>query len=428
LKIKAINGFKDILPEDIAIWRTIETVCRDIFARHAFREIRLPILEKTELFARSIGEATDIVEKEMYTFTDKKITMRPEATASLLRSFIEHGLHVSRPIQKLFTVGPMFRHERPQKGRLRQFHQIDAEVIGGSEPQIDAELMAMGQMMLNELGLDASLEINSLGCRECRPSFRSALVAFLDKSQDKLCDNCKRRSTTNPLRVLDCKKQSCRDLVADAPSILDHLCDECDTHFKQVQHYLDLFSVRYTLNHFMVRGLDYYCRTTFEFLTGDLGAQAAIGAGGRYDGLIEQLGGPPLPAVGFAMGIERLSLLLQNKADGVTPEPESDIFIAVLGERAEQTGSKLANALRAKGGRCGIDYSGRSLKAQMKIANRNRARLVLIIGEQELDKGEAILRDMQTQEQSSFTLKSNIAENCTELLKISANVLTTTEL
>ncbi|MDH4318156.1 MAG: histidine--tRNA ligase, partial [Desulfobulbaceae bacterium] len=418
MKIKAINGFKDTLPEEIGIWRTIETTCRDIFARHAFREIRLPILEQTELFARSIGEATDIVEKEMYTFTDKQITMRPEATASLLRSFIEHGLHVSRPIQKLFTIGPMFRHERPQKGRLRQFHQIDAEVIGGSEAQIDAELMAMGQMMLNELGLDASLEINSLGCRECRPSFRVALVAFLEKRRGELCEDCQRRTTTNPLRVLDCKKTTCRALVTDAPSILEHLCSECNQHFEQVKYYLNLFSVRYTINNFMVRGLDYYCRTTFEFLTNDLGAQSAIGAGGRYDGLIENLGGPPLPAVGFAVGIERLVLLLQSKQDAPEPEVESDIFIAALGERAADAGAQLCNALRRKGGHCGIDYSNRSLKAQMKLANRSNARLVLIIGDQELDKGEAILRDMQTQEQDSLPLGSDLEKNCADLLKL----------
>jgi histidyl-tRNA synthetase len=239
LKIQAINGFKDILPDSIGRWQYIEQRARDIFARFGMQEIRMPILEKTELFVRSIGEATDVVEKEMYTFADKGITMRPEATASIMRAFIEHGLHVQQPVQRLYTIGPMFRHERPQKGRLRQFHQLDAEIIGAVEPQSDAELIAMGQMLLDELGLQVSLELNSLGCPVCRPPFKVQLIAFLEQKADGLCDDCKRRTHTNPLRVLDCKKPACRTLVQEAPSLLDSLCPECDTHFQEVRKALE---------------------------------------------------------------------------------------------------------------------------------------------------------------------------------------------
>jgi len=278
-----------------------------------YRHFALP----DELFARSIGEETDVVQKEMYTFVDKKITMRPEATASLLRAYIEHGLYVQRPVQRLFTIGPMFRHERPQKGRLRQFHQMDVEVLGSHSPMVDAELMAMGSMLLQELGLTVSLEINSLGCPQCRPGFRTELLNFLAERMEHLCDDCKRRSATNPLRVLDCKNPGCRHQVLTAPSILDHLCSDCADHFAAVREGMERLQVPYTLNRFMVRGLDYYTRTTFEFITTDLGAQAAVGAGGRYDGLIEQLGGPKdTPGIGFAMGMERLVLLLQQKQEG----------------------------------------------------------------------------------------------------------------
>lgn len=283
LKIQAINGFKDILPDSVVRWQHIEQRARDIFERFGMQEIRMPILEKTELFVRSIGEATDVVEKEMYTFADKGITMRPEATASIMRAFIEHGLHVQQPVQRLYTIGPMFRHERPQKGRLRQFHQLDAEIIGAVEAQVDAELIAMGQMLLDELGLSVSLELNSLGCPVCRPPFKERLVVYLERISTGLCEDCRRRTHTNPLRVLDCKKPTCRELAQDAPSLLEALCPDCDRHFHEVEEALTRLGIGFSRNRFMVRGLDYYTRTTFEFLTTDLGAQAAVGAGGRYD-------------------------------------------------------------------------------------------------------------------------------------------------
>ncbi|MDO8946338.1 MAG: histidine--tRNA ligase [Desulfocapsaceae bacterium] len=422
MNIKALNGFKDLLPGEVELWQRLEALARDIFARFNFSEIRLPILEKTDLFSRAIGESTDIVEKEMYTFVDKQVTMRPEATASLLRAYIEHGLHVQKPVQRLFTIGPMFRHERPQKGRLRQFHQMDAEVLGSANPRVDAEMMAMGAMLLGELGLSVSLEMNSLGCPVCRPGFRTSLLAFLDDRHQALCDDCKRRSSTNPLRVLDCKNTKCREQVLDAPSLLEHLCADCADHLSGVQEGLEQLGVQYSLNKFMVRGLDYYTRTTFEFITGDLGAQAAVGAGGRYDGLIEQLGGPRgVPGIGFALGMERLVLLLQQKeaelaASGV------DLLVAGLGEQSSRYGFGLTHALRTGGMRVVMDFEGRSLKSQMKQAGKLGVPYVLILGENELAEGKAVLRDMANQEQQEILLQDEATTVATLMLQVNRQV------
>jgi len=424
LKIQAINGFKDIVPENVGRWQRIEQQTRDIFERFGFQEIRLPVLEKTELFVRSIGEATDVVEKEMYTFADKGITMRPEATASVIRAFIEHGLHVQQPVQRLYTIGPMFRHERPQKGRLRQFHQLDAEIIGAAEPRIDAELIAMAQMLLDELGLTVSLELNSLGCPVCRPPFKERLIAFLEQRHEELCDDCKRRTRANPLRVLDCKKTSCRAVVQEAPSLLEALCADCDRHFIEVRATLEELRIPFQINRFMVRGLDYYTRTTFEFLTADLGAQAAVGAGGRYDGLIEQLGGPPLSGTGFAMGLERLVLLMEQQ-DSPIPAKGMDVFVAALGTMTLAPAGQLVHALRRQRARAAIDYSARSLKAQLKQANRMNARFTLIVGEDEWTRGEAILRDMRTQAQQPLALHGSPEEQARRLLGMMQAVTTT---
>jgi histidyl-tRNA synthetase len=400
------------LPEDVQLWQRIESEARDVFGRFQFREIRMPILEKTELFARSIGEATDIVEKEMYSFVDKGVTMRPEATASLIRAYIEHGLYVHRPVQKLFVFGPMFRHERPQKGRLRQFHQLDAEVLGAHHPRVDAEVMAMAAMLLDNLGINVSLEMNSLGCPECRPAFRAKLIAFLEERMDHLCDDCKRRYTTNPLRVLDCKKPGCHEQVEEAPSILDNLCTECDVHFTGVRQNLEQLGVKYSLNKFMVRGLDYYCRTTFEFITQDLGSQSAVGGGGRYDGLVEQLGGPKkIPGIGFAIGIERLVLLLQQQQEEAEKVKELDIFLAGIGDDAASACYPLVHQLRMDGLRVAMDHEGRSLKSQMKQANKAGAGFVLIVGDEELKTGEAILRNMDSQEQQTIQLNVDAVKN-----------------
>jgi len=414
LKLKALNGFKDILPEETSLWCRVESKARDLLERFHFSEIRLPVLEKTELFARSIGATTDIVEKEMYTFIDKQVTMRPEATASLMRAFIQHNLQAQKPIQRLFTLGPMFRHERPQKGRLRQFHQMDVEVLGSANPRIDAELMAMGSLLFTELGVAVSLELNSLGCLECRPSYRKKLLEFIDSRLDKLCSDCNRRSTTNPLRVLDCKKPPCREQVNDAPSILEHLCADCDEHFARVQKHLHQLNIEFSLNKFMVRGLDYYVRTTFEFVTGELGAQSAVCAGGRYDGLIEALGGGKTPGIGFALGLERLVLLLQLGDNTPAKENGIDLFLAGLGEAASECCFKLMHELRSSGIRADMDLDIKSLKSQMKQADKAGAAHVLIIGDQELEDQQAILRDMATKEQQRVTIDAAVIQEAVE--------------
>lgn len=413
VKIQALKGFKDILPGEVELWRELEEKARDILARFNFQEIRLPILEETELFARSIGEATDIVEKEMYTFVDKKITMRPEATASLLRAYIEHGLQVQAPVQRLFTLGPMFRHERPQKGRLRQFHQLDVEVLGSEHPRVDAELMAMGAMFLGELGISVSLEINSLGCPLCRPAYRERLLAFIGERKETLCSDCRRRSEVNPLRVLDCKVESCRQQVAEAPALVEHLCPDCAAHFQAVRQGLEELGVVHAVNKFMVRGLDYYCRTTFEFLTRDLGAQAAVGAGGRYDGLIESLGGPKnSPGIGFAMGMERLVLLLQQQQRPGDAGKRVELYIAAIGEAASRQGFALSHQLRHLGRSVAMDHEGRSLKSQMKLANKVGARYALIVGDEEIASGQGVLRDMVGEGQRHVELRGEAIAAC----------------
>jgi len=408
--IQALKGFKDILPDEAPLWQRIETVARDLFQRFGFEEIKVPILEKTGLFARAIGEATDIVEKEMYTFSDRNgelVTLRPEGTAPVLRAFIEHSLHLRRPIGKIYTIGPMFRHERPQKGRLRQFHQVSAEALGVDHPRLDAEVIALAWQIVAELGLSVSLQLNSLGCPECRPQYRQTLVQFLEQRQGELCDDCRRRTISNPLRVLDCKSANCQAALTAAPSIVDALCPACSEHLAQVRRDLAALAIPYTINPFMVRGLDYYNRTTFELLTDALGAQAAVGAGGRYDGLVEQLGGPATPGIGFALGMERLVLLLQQQQ---APAPAGlDLFIACLGEAAADRGFLLLNQCRQAGLAAAMDVQGRGLKSQMKQADRLHARRVLILGEEELAANRAVLRDMASKEQQEFPLDDDPA-------------------
>ncbi len=408
MSVKALKGFKDIVPGEVETWQFIEQTARDIFRRFDFAEIKVPILEKTKLFIRSIGETTDIVEKEMYTFADRNgssLTMRPEGTAPVLRAYIENGLHAKKAVQKLYTIGPMFRHERPQKGRLRQFHQMSVEVLGSDLPRVDAEIMAMAWLILKELGLTASLEINSLGCKKCRPGFNAALLDFLNQTED-LCDDCLRRRETNPLRVLDCKSANCQKQYENAPSILDHLCDGCQDHFKAVEEGLEVLAVPYKVNSFMVRGLDYYTRTTFELVTDAIGAQSAIGAGGRYDGLVKQLGGPDVPGIGFAMGIERLVLLLDQQED--RPKPVPDLFVVALGESAQKKGFAITHAARQAGLTVTMDHQDRSLKNQMKQAGRAAASFALIIGEDELANGQAVLRNMDNREQTDVAIVDDV--------------------
>ncbi|HBH29239.1 MAG: histidine--tRNA ligase [Desulfofustis sp. PB-SRB1] len=403
--ITALQGFKDIVPADIALWREVEECVREVVGRFQCVEIRLPILEASELFIRSIGEQTDIVEKEMYTFVDKKVTIRPEATASLLRAYIEHRLHLSNPVQRFFTIGPMFRHERPQKGRLRQFHQADVEFLGSDNARVDAELLAMGAMIFALLAIPIRLELNSLGCPVCRPPYRGVLVSFLQQRLDFLCEDCRRRSVTNPLRVLDCKKEKCRAQLDGAPALLDYLCEPCRVHFTQVRTCADGLGLDYHINTAMVRGLDYYVRTTFEFVTDELGSQAAVCAGGRYDGLIEMLGGGPVPGIGFALGLERTVLLLRKHRREAAPVRDLDLFIAALGDDAAARCFTLMHTLRTAGLR--VNMGSGSLKSQMKQADRAGAPLVIICGENELAEGKVVLRDMATKQQEDVELQDN---------------------
>lgn len=404
--LQAIKGMNDILPGQIGWWHHVESTARKILEDFGYREIRTPVLEKLELFARSIGESTDIVEKEMYAFPDSKgdmLAMRPEATASIVRAFIEHNLNADPFARKLYAIGPMFRHERPQKGRYRQFHQIDAEVFGMDDPMLDAEIMSMLHLFLERLGLSGVvLHINSLGCQECRKSYRETLRAFLDGHVDGLCPDCERRRSTNPLRTFDCKVERCGAVLASAPLLLDSICPDCRGHFDAVRGYMEALKTPFMVNPRMVRGLDYYMRTTFEIITDRLGAQNAVGGGGRYNGLVRDLGGPDIPGIGFAIGMERLILLLQqDQAERERPAP---VCIATLGESARQRGFLLAQELRAVGLEAELDYEGRSLKSQMRRADKLGARYVLILGEDELQRGEIQLKDMVEKTQRMIPL------------------------
>ena len=394
MALTGIKGFNDILPGEVRKWQHVEKTARRVFEAYGFSEIRVPVLEKTELFSRSIGDATDIVEKEMYSFTDKGgngITLRPEGTAGVIRAFIEHKLHTVDSVTKLYYMGQMFRYERPQKGRYRQFHQIGVEVAGVSDPKVDAQVLTMLCHFFAELGLmEPRLQINSLGCHECRPEYRRKLRQFLSDRLESLCDDCKRRHETNPLRALDCKSPGCREATLGAPSVLDHLCAGCEDHFSRTKKYLDAAGTGYDINPRMVRGLDYYTRTTFELVTGMLGSQSAVAAGGRYDRLIEELGGPPLPGIGFALGVERVVLLL----DGEGLESRPDLFIAYHGEAAGDAAFLLMCRLQRMGFSVELDYEGKSLKSQKRRADKFRARYSLIIGEDELAKGKAALKEM----------------------------------
>jgi len=405
VSITGIKGMNDILPGDVETWQHLEEQARKVFGAFGYREIRVPVVEKTDLFCRSIGETTDIVEKEMYTFSDKggtSMTLRPEGTAPVMRSFIQHKMYAQDPVSKLYYIGPMFRHERPQKGRYRQFHQIGAEVIGVDDPKIDAQVLAMLSHYFQTTKIpDVVLQINSLGCPECRPSYRETLISFLEQHIESLCADCQRRYTTNPLRVLDCKVPGCKEATVDAPAMLNNLCIGCETHFGQVKEHLDALSVSYMVNPRMVRGLDYYTKTTFEMVTGSLGSQNAVAAGGRYNGLIKDLGGPDLPGIGFAIGLERLALMLGEQS--IEP-PRPELFIATLGETATKAGFAMLTRLQREGVLVEMEYTGKSLKAQLRRADKMKTRRVLILGEDELERGVAQLRNMDESSQEEVDL------------------------
>lgn len=407
MEIKAIRGFNDVLPEEIGTWQFVERTAREVFEGFGFSEIRIPILERTELFSRGIGEATDIVEKEMYTFTDRSgnsLTLRPEATASMARAYLEHKLYSFDPVAKLYCIGPMFRYERPQKGRYRQFYQIDAEVFGVSNPMVDAEVILMLIHFLKRVGLrDLELEINSLGCRECRPPYREALKRFLTGRAFLLCEDCKRRLEINPLRIFDCKVETCKGAILEAPQVTDFICEGCRDHFEKVKEYLSMAGLSFVINPRMVRGLDYYTRTAFEVVSYQLGAQNAVTGGGRYDNLFREIGGVDIPGIGFAVGIERLISLLPERKDLVL---YPHLFIAALGTEAQRRAYELMNRLHLEGIRAEIDYEGKSLKSQMRRADKLKARYVLILGEAELAKEKGVLRNMINQSQEEVPIQS----------------------
>jgi histidyl-tRNA synthetase len=417
-KITSVRGFNDILPQETGIWQYVEGRARDIFMNFGFREIRVPVLEKTDLFKRSIGEATDIVEKEMYTFLDRGdeyLTLRPEATASVIRACIEHAIFAFDPVARLFTIGPMFRRERPQKGRYRQFHQINVECLGLDDPRIDAEVILMLIQFLNDMEMTAlRLQINSLGCQECRPLFRSNLYNFLLNRENDFCEDCRRRVVTNPLRVFDCKVNTCQEAIDHAPRLSGFVCGKCKDHFTKLMEYLNLFDISFEINDKMVRGLDYYTRTTFEVVTESLGAQNAIAGGGRYDGLVKSLGGPDVPGIGFAVGMERLiSLMPRGMGEFVD---SLDLFIAALGDEAQRLAFKLCNGLRMKGIRSDMDYAGKSLKSQMKRADKLKSNHALILGDNEIKENRAEFRDMRNGSQVTLGL-DRIEESIMTLIK-----------
>jgi histidyl-tRNA synthetase len=430
--IQLIRGFKDILPGEVELWQQIESIARSLFEDFGFKEIRIPIMEHTELFARSIGEDTDIVEKEMYTFPDRKgnlITLRPEATASVCRSYIQHKLYAIDPVRKFYTIGPMFRRERPQKGRYRQFYQINAEIFGVDSPLVDVELIFILVTLFSRLSVsDVNVHINSLGCPECRPMFKTALSDFLTSimidygelfdtaSKENLCSDCVRRKDRNPLRVLDCKVPSCRAAMTDAPSILDYLCPACDQHFETTKTALSALNVPFVVDKGLVRGLDYYTRTTFEIQTHVLGAQNAIAGGGRYDGLIKALGGPDIPATGFAIGFDRLAEIAGSNSTDLVKTP--DIFIAALGEKSCSLAFEWNCALCLKGVKSEMEFGDKSLKSQMKHAHRLGAKHVLIVGDNEIKEGMVVLRDMETKDQVSIPIE-DVVENIKLKLSVS---------
>lgn len=407
--IQAIRGMNDYLPADTVIWQRIEGRLKQVLASYGYSEIRLPIVEQTPLFKRAIGEVTDVVEKEMYTFEDRNgdsLTLRPEGTAGCVRAGIEHGLLYNQE-QRLWYIGPMFRHERPQKGRYRQFHQLGVEVFGLNGPDIDAELIMLTARWWRALGIDqyVSLELNSIGSLQARAQYRDALVAFLETHQDKLDEDCKRRMYTNPLRVLDTKNPDIQQLLNDAPRLGDYLDEESKAHFAGLCQYLDAAGIRYTVNQRLVRGLDYYNRTVFEWVTSHLGSQGTVCAGGRYDGLVEQLGGRATPAVGFAMGLERLVLLVQEINPEFKAESVVDIYLVSSGQGTQVAAMLLAEKLREQLPEVKLmtNYGGGNFKKQFARADKWGARIALVLGEDEVAKGEVVIKDLRNGEQQTVS-------------------------
>ena len=401
--IQAVRGTYDLLPGDIEIWHAVESRIRNVFHSYGFQEIRTPIFEATELFVRGVGEETDVVSKEMYTFVDRdgaSLSLRPEGTASVVRAYIEHQLQNEARMMKLYYIGPMFRRERPQKGRYRQHVQAGAEVISSTDnPAIEAEVIEMLLFFFGEVGLkDLDVMVNSIGHPGCRAPFLQTLRKEIASRADRLCEDCRRRGEKNPLRVFDCKVPSCQPVIAELPTITEHLCDECKAHFEKFQSYLTARGITFRLNTRLVRGFDYYLRTAFEITSGSLGAQNTVAGGGRYDGLFTDLGGAANCGFGFGMGMERLILSIPDPKT-LIPDYSPEYFLAPLGEAAFEHAMLVARRLRSRGKRVYLDFDGRSLKSQMRLADKLKAKSVMIIGDEELKSGNLVLRDMATKEQ-----------------------------
>jgi histidyl-tRNA synthetase len=399
MEIKAPKGTKDVEPQESYKWQYIEKTARTICAKYGLREVRTPVIEHTELFLRGVGDTTDIVQKEMYTFQDKgdrSITLKPEGTAGVVRMFVEHGLFVEAQPTKMYYLNcPVFRYEKPQAGRLREHHQFGVEIFGAPKASVDAECILVALELFNTLGIkDLSVNINSIGCPKCRKDYNAALKAYLASSLDELCAVCQDRIDKNPLRILDCKEEKCRRITAAAPLITDYICDECRAHFDELKLCLEAAGVAYHVNPFIVRGLDYYTKTVFEIISNHIGAQGTVCGGGRYDKLIEEIGGPDMPGVGFGLGMERLLLVMESQGVMIHPQPQFDIYIATMGEKARHEGFKLTQELRGAGLKAECDHMGKSVKAQFKYADKTGAKVVAVLGDDELASGNIKLKNM----------------------------------
>lgn len=418
---KRPRGTNDFLPEDTCKWQYVENLLREICHEFGYEEIRTPIFEETELFLRGVGDTTDIVQKEMYTFEDaggRSVTLRPENTASAVRAYVENKMASRAQPTKLFYIGPMFRYERPQAGRFRQFHQFGVECFGAASPAADAEIITLAWEFYHRLGLqNLELNLNSVGCPECRPAYRKALQDFLRPNLDKLCDSCRERFDKNPLRILDCKNPECQQYLVGAPTTLDALCDDCREHFNAVKKYLDAVGIPYKINERLVRGLDYYTNTAFEILLSDIGAQSAVCGGGRYNRLVEEIGGKPTPGVGFALGMERVFNALASQGIELPAGRKVDVFVAALDAEAGEESFRLTTELRRQGLAAAQDVMGRSLKAQFKYADKFAAAYTLIVGGDELARGAVQLRDMAAGEQQEVAIADIVSLICAKFHK-----------
>ena len=405
---KAIKGTKDVLPKDVHKNQYIEATALDIASKFGYKEIRTPVFEHTELFQRGVGDTTDVVQKEMYTFDDKggrSITLRPEGTAGAVRSYLENGLCNEALPQKVGYLISCYRYEKPQAGRLREFHQFGVECFGSASPLADAEIIALAKSLFDTLGVkDLSLEINSIGCPTCRAEYHKALKEYFSSRKDELCNTCKSRLDRNPMRILDCKSPICHEIAEGAPVVIDYLCDECKEHFENVQKYLKAQNIEYTINPQIVRGLDYYTKTVFEFVSNSIGAQGTVCGGGRYDGLVEELGGQHTPSLGFAMGIERLMLLMEAQGCEFPEAEKPDLFIVALGEKATLKAVEIAKDMREEGFSALLDLNQRSVRAQMKYADKLGAKFNVVIGDNEVEAKTAKLKNMQTGEETEINL------------------------